>query len=53
MNFGFQILYLGLVVFSTVQNLVGIDTVVLKICKCWYLSTMAWKCLFTASKWRL
>ena len=35
-----------LVVFITVQNLVRIDTVVLIRCKCWYLTSLAWKCLF-------
>jgi len=30
-----------MVVFSTVQNFVVIDAVVLIICKCWYLSSLA------------
>jgi len=36
-----------LVLFITVQNLDGIDAVVSIICKCWYLMSLAWKCLFT------
>jgi len=41
-----------LVVFITVQKFVGIDAVVSIICKCWYLTSLAWKCLFTLPKWR-
>jgi len=33
--------------FITVQNLVRIDAVVCIIFKCWHLTTLAWKCLFT------
>ena len=35
------------VVFITVQNFMEIDAVVSITCKCWYLSCLAWKCLFT------
>jgi len=41
-----------LVVFLNVQNFVGIDAVVSIICKCSYLASLAWKCLFTPQKWR-
>jgi len=30
----------------------GIDAVVSIICKCWYLTSLAWKFLFTPPKWR-
>jgi len=36
-----------LVAFITVQNLVGIGVVVLKICEFKYYASLAWKCLFT------
>ena len=35
------------VVFITVQKLVGIGVVVLKICEFQYYASLAWKCLFT------
>jgi len=34
-------------VFGGVQNLVGIDAVVSIIRKCWYLTSLTWKCLIT------
>jgi len=37
-----------LAVFISVQNLVGIDTVVSIICKCWYLISLASKCLLVS-----
>jgi len=40
-----------LVVFITVQNLVGIAAVVLKICTFFYFETLAWKRLFTPQNW--
>jgi len=36
-----------LVIFIAVQNLIGIDAMVLIICKCWHLTRLAEKCLFT------
>jgi len=41
-----------LMVLITVQNFVGINAVVSKICKCWFLTSLAWKCVFTPPKWR-
>ena len=40
-----------LVVFITVQNLVGIDAVVLKICTFFDFASLAWKRLFTPQNW--
>jgi len=34
-----------LVLYITLQNLVGIDAVVSIICKCWYLTCLVWKCI--------
>jgi len=45
-----------LVVFITVQNLAGINAVVLIICKRWYSLCLAWKCPFTPQMeffWRI
>ena len=40
-----------LVVFITVQNLVGIDAVVLIICMLFDFASLAWKRLFTPQNW--
>ena len=40
-----------LVVFITVQNLVGIDAVVLKICTFFDFASLVWKRLFTPQNW--
>ena len=40
-----------LVVFITVQNLVGIDAIVLKICTFFDFASLAWKRLFTPQNW--
>ena len=40
-----------LVVFITVQNLVGIDAVVLKICTFFDFASLAWNRLFTPQNW--
>ena len=41
-----------LVVFITVQNLVGIDAVVLIICTFFGFASLAWKRLFTPQNWK-
>ena len=42
-----------LLVFINVQNFVGIYAEVSIICKCWYLTSLAWKFLCTPPKWRV